>query len=79
MQIFSLGMELGLCTVPSLHKIRDSPTWHADCMVPRTQLQDDVGRRGGHTWRALVKGLRHPSVACSGLLTKFRGRNATEF
>jgi len=54
---------LGLRAVPTLDIIKDSPTFLYDMLTAWLQGQDDVGRRGGHTWRALVKGLRHPSVA----------------
>ena len=62
-QIFRLGLVLGLCAVPTLDNIKDSQTFLYDMLTAWLQGQDDVGRRGGHTWRALVKGLRHPSVA----------------
>jgi len=62
-QIFRVGLVLGLRAVPTLDNIKDSPTFLYDMLTAWLQGQDDVGRRGGHTWRALVKGLRHPSVA----------------
>ena len=61
-QIFRLGLVLGL-RIPTLDSMRDSPTFLDDMLVAWLQGQDNVDRRGGHTWRALVKGLRHPSVA----------------
>jgi len=62
-QIYSLGLALGLRTVPTLDKIKDSPTFLYDMLTAWLQGQDNVGRKGGHTWRTLVKGLRHPSVS----------------
>ena len=62
-QIFRLGLVLGLCAVPTLDVMKDSPTFLYDMLTAWLQGQDNVGRRGGHTWGALVKGLRHPSVA----------------
>ena len=62
-QIFRLGLVLGLRVVPTLDVMKDSPTFLYDMLTAWLQGQDNVGRRGGHTWGALVKGLRHPSVA----------------
>ena len=62
-QIFRLGLVLGLRAVPTLDVMKDSPTFLYDMLTAWLQGQDNVGRRGGHTWGALVKGLRHPSVA----------------
>jgi len=62
-QIFRLGLVLGLYAVPTLDNIKDSPTFLYDMLTAWLQGQDDVGKRGGHTWESLVKGLRHPSVA----------------
>ena len=62
-QIFRLGLVLGLRAVPTLDTMKDSPTFLYDMLTGWLQGQDNVGRRGGHTWGALVKGLRHPSVA----------------
>ena len=62
-QTFRLGLVLGLRMVPTLDIIKDSPTFLYDMLTAWLQGQDDVGRKGGHTWGALVKGLRHPSVA----------------
>ena len=62
-QIFRLGLVLGLRAVPTLDVMKDSPTFLYDMLTAWLQGQDNVGRRGGHTWGALVKGLRHPSVS----------------
>jgi len=62
-QVFRLGLVLGLRAVPTLDGMKDSPTFLYDMLTAWLQGQDNVGRRGGHTWEALVKGLRHPSVA----------------
>ena len=32
--------------------------------------KDNVGKRGGHTWLALVRGLRHPKVNQTELASK---------
>ena len=62
-QIFRLGLVLGLRAVPTLDIIKDSPTFIYDMLTAWLQGQDGVGRRGGHTWGALVKGLKHPTVS----------------
>ena len=61
-QIFRLGLVLGL-RVPTLDNMKDSPAFLYDMLAGWLQGQDNVDRRGGHTWGTLVKGLRHPSVA----------------
>ena len=61
-QIFQLALLLGLHAVPTLDKIQDTPNFLNDMLAAWLQGQDDVNKRGGHTWRALEKALRHPSM-----------------
>jgi len=62
-QIFRLGLVLGLRAVPTLDMMKDSPTFLYDMLTAWLQGQDNVGRKGGHTWGTLVKGLSDPLVA----------------
>ena len=62
-QMFRLALVLGLHAVPTLEKIRDTPNFLYDMLTAWLLGQDDVNKRGGHTWGALVKALRHQSVA----------------
>ena len=61
-QIFKLGLVLGLRAVPTLDNMRHTSTFLYDMLAAWLQGQDDVNKRGGHTWRALEKALRHPSM-----------------
>ena len=61
--MFRLALVLGLHAVPTLEKIRDTPNFLYDMLTAWLLGQDDVNKRGGHTWGALVKALRHQSVA----------------
>ena len=62
-QTFRLALVLGLHAVPTLDKIRDTPNFLYDMLAAWLLGQDDVNKRGGHTWGALVNALQHPSVA----------------
>ena len=62
-QIFQLGLVLGLSAVPTLDNMRYTATFLSDMLAAWLRGQDDVNKRGGHTWGALVKALRHQSVA----------------
>ena len=59
--IFSLGLVLGL-SITTLQPIRDSFAFLQEMLSARLVGKDNVGGRGGHTWLALVRGLRHPMV-----------------
>ena len=61
-QTFRLALVLGLHAVPTLDQIRDTPNFLYDILTAWLLGQDDVNKRGGHTWGALVKALRHPVV-----------------
>ena len=61
-QIFQLALVLGLHAVPTLDKMRGTPNFLNDMLVAWLLGQDDVIKRGGHTWGALVNALQHPSV-----------------
>ena len=62
-QTFRLALVLGLHAVPTLDQIRDTPNFLYDMLAAWLLGQDDVNKRGGHTWGALVNALQHPSVA----------------
>ena len=62
-QIFQLALVLGLHAVPTLDKIRDTPNFLSDMLAAWLRGQDDVNKRGGHTWGALVNALRDSQVA----------------
>ena len=61
-QIFELGVVLGLHAVPTLDKLRYTQTFLCDMLAAWLQGMDDVNKRGGHTWKALVNALKRPSV-----------------
>ena len=60
-QIFGLGLVLGL-SVATLNRIKDSPLFLDDMLTAWLMGKDMVRKRGGHSWRALVNGLRHRRV-----------------
>lgn len=60
-QIFSLGLVLGL-SFTTLEPVRSSHLFLDEMLAAWLQGKDSVGRRGGHTWQALVSGLRHPRL-----------------
>ncbi len=60
-QVFGLGLALGLL-VTTLNPIKSSPTFLDDVLTAWLLGKDTVRRRGGHTWQALVNGLRHGRV-----------------
>lgn len=70
---------MGLRAVPTLDTMKDSQTFLYDMLTAWLQGQDDVGRRGGHTWEAMVKGLRHPSVAQNETADKIKRERCHEF
>ena len=61
-QTFRLALVLGLHAVPTLDKMRDTPNFLDDMLTAWLLGQDGVNKRGGHTWGALVKALRHAVV-----------------
>ena len=67
-----MGLVLGLRAVPTLDIMKDSPTFLYDMLTAWLQGLDNVGRRGGHTWKTLMKGLKHPSVAQSEIAAKIQ-------
>ena len=71
-QIFQLALVLGLHAVPTLDKIRDTPNFLNDMLAAWLRGQDDVNKRGGHTWGALVKALRHASVTQNEIADKIQ-------
>ena len=71
-QTFRLALVLGLHAVPTLDKIRDTPNFLYDMLTAWLLGQDDVNKRGGHTWGALVKALRNPSVAQNEIADKIQ-------
>ena len=71
-QIFRLGLVLGLSAVPTLDKIRDTSNFLYDMLTAWLLGQDDVNKRGGHTWEALVKALRYQSVAQNEIADKIQ-------
>lgn len=60
-QVFGLGLALGL-SVTTLNPIKNSPTFLDDMLTAWLMGRDAVRKRGGHTWPALVSGLRHARV-----------------
>ena len=58
-QIFQLGLVLGLSAVPTLDNMRYTATFLPDMLAAWLRGQDNVNKRGGHTWKAL----RHSLVA----------------
>ena len=62
-QIFQLGLVLGLLAVPTLDNMRYTATFLPDMLAAWLRGQDNVNKRGGHTWKALVNALRHSQVA----------------
>ena len=62
-QIFQLGLVLGLLAVPTLDNMRYTATFLSDTLAAWLRGQDNVNKRGGHTWKALVNALRHSQVA----------------
>ena len=75
-QIFGLGLVLGLCGVPTLDAMKDSPTFLYNMLTAWLQGQDNAGRREGHAWGALLKGLRHPSMAQKETADKIESESA---
>ena len=61
-QIVQLGVVLGLCQVPTLDDLNYTGTPLVDMLAAWLQGKDDVNKRGGHSWRALVKALKNPLV-----------------
>ena len=76
-QIFQLALVLGLHAVPTLDKIRDTPNFLNDMLAAWLRGQDDVNKRGGHTWGALVKALRHASVTQNEIANKIERDKCT--
>lgn len=65
-QIFNLGLALGLHAVPTLDNLRYTQTFLPDMLASWLQGMDDVNKKGGHTWRALVNALKkvyQPEIA----------------
>ena len=87
-QIFQLGLVLGLSAVPTLDNMRYTATFLSDMLADTSNFlydmltawlrgQDDVNKRGGHTWEALVKALRYQSVAQNEIADKIQRENVT--
>ncbi len=60
-EIFTLGLALGLDS-RTLSPFRSSPLFLDEMLTRWLQGKDQVTKRGGHTWNALVKALREPRV-----------------
>ncbi len=60
-QIYTLGLAVGL-DGKTLAPFRKSPTFLDEMITRWLQGKDQVVKRGGHTWNALVKALREPRV-----------------
>ena len=75
-QIFRLGLVLGLCVVPTLDAMKDSPTFLYNLLTAWLQGQDNAGRGEGHTRGALVEGLRHLSMAQNETADKIESESA---
>jgi len=71
-QIVQLGMILGLCEVTTLDNLNYTETPLSDMLAAWLQRNDDVNKRGGHTWRALVNALKHPLVNQSEIADKIQ-------
>ena len=72
-QMFRLGLVLGLSAVPTLGNIRETSNFLYDMLTAWLRGHDDVNKRGGHTWGALVKALRHQSVAQNEIADRIQG------
>ena len=70
-QIFSLGLVLGLSFI-TLEPIRSSRLFLDDMLAAWLQGKDSVSKRGGHTWQALVNGLRHQKVNQTEIASKIQ-------
>ena len=69
-QIFQLGLVLGLLAVPTLDNMRYTATFLSDMLAAWLRGQDNVNKRGGHTWKALVNALRDSQVAQNEIANK---------
>ena len=60
-EIYTLGLALGLDS-KTITPFKKSPTFLDDMLTRWLQGKDQVMKRGGHTWNALVNALQEPRV-----------------
>jgi len=65
-QIYHLGLVLGL-RYTTMVEIKQSPTFRDDMIAAWLAKKDDVGKKGGPTWRNLANAMRHKRLTQNGL------------
>ena len=68
-QIYDLGLVLGL-RYATVVEIKRSATYRDDMIAAWLAKVDDVGKKGGPTWRNLSNAMRHKRLTQNGIADK---------